>query len=213
MGCDVHMFVEKYNNNSGEWSPIGKVLPDMVAIDKIVKFMTHHLGTTHKEGKELIFKFLKGVKPTTKFEDYVLNIFLPEEVPMEDDGYNWWDNEGKLSYPFTREPYSGRNYNLFGALANVRNYTMEKVAEWERGLPDDVSDDICTLSDEWGIDGHSHNHLYMDELVNSKYYKMTEDELNELGLGTHFFNDTVNNILDFVDADSKDIRIVFWFDN
>ena len=213
MGCDIHMFVEKYNNNTKNWESVGKKFPDDNVIHTIMKFMEHHLGTSYEESGELINKFLKGEEPKTKFEYHILKVFLPQEVPMEDDGSNWWGNEGKLSYPFTREPYIGRNYNLFGALGNVRNYDTEKAVAWERGLPDDVSDDICSLSDDWGVDSHSHNHLYLDELIDSKYYKMTEEELDESGLGTGFFNKTIDNILNFVDADPEDIRIVFWFDN
>jgi|TARA_R110000796_G_scaffold76145_1_gene170417 hypothetical protein len=214
MGCDVHMYVEKYNNNTKSWESVGKKFPNTYAIEKIIKFMSHHLGTNRTESSELVLKFLLGEKPKNKFEHHVLTEFLPNEIPTEDEGTNWWD-DGKLPYPYTDTPYQGRNYSLFGVLAGVRDSGnhMDKIVDWERGLPDDVSSDICSLSDEWGIDGHSHNHIYMDELINSKYYTMSEKELEELGLHTHFFNDTINTILHFVGGDPKDIRLVFWFDN
>lgn len=213
MGCDVHMYVEKYNDNTKSWEVVGKEFPDMYVVDEIIRFMEHHLGTSRKEAEGLIYKFLKGEKGKTKFERYVLNVFLPKEVPMEDNGLQWWQQEGKLAYPFTDQPYQGRNYQLFGALAGVRDPSMDTITDWDRGLPYDVSEEICNLSEEWGMDAHSHNHIYMNEILNSKYYKMTEKELNDLNLGTRFFKITVNNILHFVGGDPNKIRLVFWFDN
>ena len=213
MGCDVHMFVEKYNYNTKSWEKVGKKFPDIYAVENIIKFMIHHLGTTREESMEIFSKFLKGEKPKTKFEHYVLTDFLPKEVPTENNGGSWWENEGKLPYPFTDTPYQGRNYRLFGVLSGVRDTSMDSIVDWNRGLPDDISQDICTLTDEWGLDAHSHNHIYMDEIINSKYYKMSEKERDEIGLHSHFFSDSVNKILDFVEGDPEDIRLVFWFDN
>ena len=39
MGCDVHMFVEKYNYNTKSWEKVGKKFPDIYAVEKIIKFM------------------------------------------------------------------------------------------------------------------------------------------------------------------------------
>ncbi len=33
MGCDVHMYVEKYNNNTKSWESVGKKFRKMVAYD------------------------------------------------------------------------------------------------------------------------------------------------------------------------------------
>jgi len=71
MGCDVHMFVEKYNYNTKSWEKVGKKFPDIYAVEEIIKFMIHHLGTTREESMEMVSKFLKGEKPKTKFEHYV----------------------------------------------------------------------------------------------------------------------------------------------
>ena len=51
------------------------------------------------------------------------------------------------------------------------------------------------------------------EDVLSQYYKMSEKEREEIGLYSHFFSDSVNKILDFVEGDPEDIRLVFWFDS
>jgi hypothetical protein len=40
---------------------------------------------------------------------------------------------------------------------------------------------------------------------------MADNELDEIGLGTYFFRTVVDTLLEL--GVSKDIRIVFWFDN
>lgn len=215
MGCDVHMYVEKYNNNTKSWESVRGKFINTNYVGIIVDFMSDQLGTSKSESAELLVNYLMGEKPKNKFEQGLFTHFLPNEIPTEPND-DWYTTPGKLPYPYTDEPYQGRNYNLFGILAGVRTSGvggMDKIIEWERGLPDDASADICSLSDDWGVDGHSHNHIYMDEILKSKYYKMSEEELNDIGLGTSFFHDTVNSVLHFVGGDPKDIRLVFWFDN
>lgn len=66
--------------------------------------------------------------------------------------------------------YFGRNYLLFGWLADVRNEMswgtsrVEPLSE-PRGLPDDVSKSIWEESQGWGIDGHSHTYYTLREMV------------------------------------------------
>ena len=60
--------------------------------------------------------------------------------------------------------YSGRNYSLFGVLADVRNYDGNVPMDEPRGLPDDVSETIKEASDRWGDDGHSHSWFTAREL-------------------------------------------------
>lgn len=69
--------------------------------------------------------------------------------------------------------YDGRNYDLFGMLANVRNgrgfagvYTGEgfKPVTDPKGLPEDTNYNIKDKSDMWGLDGHSHSYLTVKEL-------------------------------------------------
>ena len=61
------------------------------------------------------------------------------------------------------------------------------------------------------MDAHSANYLYLDEIIGSSYYKMSDSKLNDIGVGTYFFRDVVDALLDI--GDSKDVRLVFWFDN
>lgn len=76
--------------------------------------------------------------------------------------------------------YHGRNYRLFGVLANVRNGwgfagvdtgdAIEPISE-PRGLPDDVSKFVKNKYDEWGYDAHSASWLLLKELKNYDWKK------------------------------------------
>ncbi len=70
--------------------------------------------------------------------------------------------------------YTGRNYDLFAILANVRNgYGFAGVDTGEgykpmsepKDLPEDVSEYIAEYSAQWGMDGHSHSHHTLRELL------------------------------------------------
>ena len=61
------------------------------------------------------------------------------------------------------------------------------------------------------MDAHSANYLYLDEIMDSSYYKMSDSDLHEVGVGTYFFRDVVDALLDI--GNPKDVRLVFWFDN
>lgn len=90
------------------------------------------------------------------------------ETPTVDvDGFTW--NE-----LLTQEPYSGRNYDLFAILADVRNGvgfagcdTGDSVEPMDnpRGIPSDASEFYKKQSEKWGIDGHSHSFFTLDELL------------------------------------------------
>jgi len=93
---------------------------------------------------------------------------------LDIDGYEW-------NKKFTEEPYGGRNYNLFGFLANVRNGfgfagvdtgNEIKPISLPKGLPKDVSDYIKKQSDDWGVDGHSHSWLTIEELEKADWDKV-----------------------------------------
>ena len=209
MGCDVHMFAEKRNTETNKWEKIGNEFFYDYSLEKAEKYMEHNLGLSKEESNHMIKKYFKGGQPSNKIEEFVFNKFLVDL--FSDDSEEIYTLGNKLSDPRTDQPYNGRNYSLFGALAGVRDSSMDWISDIDRGLPDDVSEEICKLSDEWDMDGHSHNHLYLDEIIGSHYYKMTDNELDEIGLGTYFFRTVVDTLLEL--GDSKDIRIVFWFDN
>lgn len=81
----------------------------------------------------------------------------------------WWTNPKKCD-----SPYKHRNYDLFAMLANVRNgYGFAGCdtgngfipIDMPRGLPEDVSPEIKAESDSWDVDGHSHSHFTIQELL------------------------------------------------
>lgn len=208
MGCDVHMFVERKNSETNSWEKVNDEFFYDYSLKSAEDYIMHNLGLSREESNHMIKKFFKGGEPNSKLEEYVINKFL---IDVFTEDYQEVSKLGKIADPRTDQPYNGRNYTLFGVLAGVRDNSMDMISEDLRGLPDDVSEEIYELSNEWDMDGHSHNYLYLDEILNSEYYKMSDDELDDIGLGTHFFRDTVNSISEL--GDSKDIRIVFWFDN
>jgi hypothetical protein len=59
------------------------------------------------------------------------------------------DDEGTLSTPYEKEIYHERNYSLFALLANVRNSAGVKPISEPRGLPEDVSEIVKKISDQW----------------------------------------------------------------
>lgn len=88
------------------------------------------------------------------------------QKPSSYDNYSLRRYTGKPG--IIHEPwYDGRNYDVFAVLADVRNYDGRlKPIDQPRGLPDDVSHEIKQESDNYGIDGHSHQWLDLDEVLN-----------------------------------------------
>lgn len=77
----------------------------------------------------------------------------------EDDG----DGETYMRVSWGEGRFSERSYWLFGLLCdNVRSSHPLSFAE--RGMPDDASDLVKGEVELWGCDGHSHSHLYLQEL-------------------------------------------------
>jgi hypothetical protein len=133
------------------------------------------------------------------------DFFFEEDVP-------------RLEIKYKNRFYSGRNYNLFCALAGVREWHFAgeppRVSE-PKGLPEDVSDEVKAESERWGSDGHSHSYLTLKELKEFDWsaYGPTCDE---------FRNETMAKMekLKFGDWNDEtpergdeDVRVVFWFDN
>jgi len=75
------------------------------------------------------------------------------------------DKDDSFYKEFIDHPYDDRNYNLYAILANVRNgYDLIPIA-YPKGLPEDVSDEIKSNSDDWCGDGHSHSWFTFKELL------------------------------------------------
>jgi hypothetical protein len=93
--------------------------------------------------------------------------WTPDPYYDEEDGAN------PLHVDYDDRFYRGRNYDLFGMLANVRNGhgfagcdTGDgfKPIATPRGLPADVSAEVRAESDRWDGDGHSHSWFTLAEL-------------------------------------------------
>lgn len=85
-----------------------------------------------------------------------------------------YDDEVHVDVDYEDRFYTGRNYNLFAILADVRNGRgfagirtgdgFNPIHEL-RGLPEDVSENVSKASDQWGRDGHSHSWATIQELL------------------------------------------------
>ena len=212
MGCDIHMYVEKKNPVTHNWDKMGKVFFDTYGASIIIRNLIEVMGITKYEAWTILQKWRDGEEPSNKTEEYIIGKYIPQN--MADDHLHWYeaDKKGLLPYPYSDQPYGGRCYRLFGLLAGVRDTSIDMIVpDRHDHLPDDVSVEIEDLSDEWGTDGHSHNYLTLKELMSSKYFKMTEQDLADMGIDSYFFTTLVPDLMRFGNPD--DIRIVFWFDN
>ena len=74
--------------------------------------------------------------------------------------------------PYCADPYSvvevcsGRNYELFATLANVRNYSNIPYIQNPRGIPDDACARTVRDHNEWDCDAHSASYFTLKELMN-----------------------------------------------
>lgn len=122
-------------------------------------------------------------------------------VIEEDDFF-----EGNI--PQMDPTYQGRDYDLFGVLAGVRrefSYSFEP-----RGLPEDVSQEVETISKHWDGDGHSHSWLTLEELKE----KMAEIIIVGQGNSDRFAYQGLEILVNFIEGtDRKNTRVVFFFDN
>lgn len=98
------------------------------------------------------------IKKSINSEDKWVNIDNWRYNPYYKEGND--DGERMLEL---ESIYSGRNYELFGILAGVRDRNNDTIDE-PRGLPEDVSNVTKKESDRWDGDGHSHSWLTLREL-------------------------------------------------
>ena len=219
MGCDIHMYAEKYNSKNNLWEKIGNEFISSYGTFMATLSIEKNVGVESGMACELLDKYVneeydKDFIPTNtieKLEKYVFD-YLDENLPPKYSKVNWEDalNENKLPNLYTCTPYDGRNYNLFGVLAGVRSREAEMI-DYPRDLPDDVSEEIRDEYMRWGCDAHSASHYYLSELLESGYRKSDVETLKEYGI-SHFFKDVLDRCVQIAD-DPKDFRLVFWFDN
>lgn len=107
-----------------------------------------------------------------------IHFFLEKKVDGQWKSMDKWtiDDEEDESYKYVKYDdsfYGGRNYNLFSILADVRNgYGFAGCdtgdgftpISYPKGLPKDVTSEVKSYSDGYGIDGHSHSWYTLKEL-------------------------------------------------
>ncbi len=134
-----------------------------------------------------------------------------------------WQQSGEFDF--------GRNYSLFGFLADVRTYSKVGPIVEPRGLPDDVDLDSEGREDALWCNNHSHSWLTLAELQSYDYDQIVWDRRVTRGgdggvttddpaegerqplrefLGDYYFRqlDELAKL-----GQPGDVRIVFWFDN
>ena len=116
-----------------------------------------------------------------------IHLYSEKKVTIKDDTF-WWCCDYFKRNPYKKyygdspkyehiEIYGNRDYCLFGALADVRNYYDSIPICEAKGLPDDVSKYVKKQSDRMGVDGHTHSWLTAKELFDyqkkhkSKHFK------------------------------------------
>lgn len=60
--------------------------------------------------------------------------------------------------------FRGRDYRFFSILADVRSDGNNPYISKPKGLPNDVTVNVKEAAEFWGLDGHSHSYLNLDEL-------------------------------------------------
>ena len=94
-----------------------------------------------------------------------------------------WIVDKYMDKKVEQELYDGRNYSLFAILADVRNgygFAGCKTGEGfkpissPRGLPVDMSQEVGNRAEMWGLDGHSHSWLTVEELDSYDWNQKTQ---------------------------------------
>ena len=130
------------------------------------------------------------------------------DYPEDSKNPKWvdggWSGKGSNDRFYT----DGRNYNLFCALAHVREWHFEGkppvIAEL-KGMPEDCCEETKMERESWGSDGHSDSWLTLKELEDFDWssYGTTCDD---------FKNEVIPKMKALAE-NPEDVRIVFWFDN
>lgn len=114
------------------------------------------------------------------------DIYIYAEVRSKgvgDNALTCWQKVGDVfdsDLGKTDQPYKGRNYDLFGILADVRNGVGFagcdtgdgfKPIDEQRGIPKDASPEIKSMSE--CVDWHSHSYLTLKELLDYDWFQKT----------------------------------------
>lgn len=166
MGCDIHAVLES-KNDQGEWKLAFERSPHKLwwyeqIIDQDFDYvLTENLIVLDTGGDP--YEVLANKLETLSKEQIIVQYGNDPRVRWE------WN---------TPSCFDDRNYGLFSILAGVRNYDGAPCISDPRGLPSDVTAAVKGESDSWGIDGHSHSWVTLQELVDFRW----DDPLTESGI-------------------------------
>jgi hypothetical protein len=125
------------------------------------------------------------------------------------------ENDDGREYLVGGDCYHNRNYFVFAVLAGVRNYfEIEADPLWERGIPDDASDEYRTYCEQGDGDLHSHNWLLLDEIVVMcvRHDKpMADDPFPLKDFVEHLIEKQMKPLV--AKYGDQNVRMVFCFDN
>lgn len=185
MGCDIHMYMEI--RKAGVWE----------IVKEFSCFCCKGSGELPKHEDD------GDHKSTCYFCNGSGTSILHKEFDEEGSDVYYWSGG---------HPYSGRNYTLFQALADVRRYGNE----WppclipERGIPEDCSLEYKEIADN--VDYHSHSWLDYDEVAKMLVVVQHDDHK---GYFSDFAKHTVcGHMKSLADRlGPENVRLVFCFDN
>ncbi len=95
-----------------------------------------------------------------------------------------WETEDDHRNNYDHAFYSGRNYNLFSLLADVRSEEGALPFSEPRGIPADSCPEIKAVVEQWDTDGHSHSHFTLAELMAQDWELGQRDE-GSVALGVY----------------------------
>lgn len=117
--------------------------------------------------------------------------------------------EGRMWVNYEDRIYCDRNYEVFAALADVRNDGNIRPISAPKMLPSDISHEVKNEADHWVMDGHSYSHFTLAELeaVNWSGYDRF------IWIKKQICDGIMITLREKSNGDPESIRIVFWFDN
>jgi hypothetical protein len=131
-----------------------------------------------------------------------------------------WDGEWLYYSPVN----ISRNYELFARMAHMgRCKNIDPVAD-NRGIPEDATKMTLIHNERWGVDGHSHSWLTIEELcilfdefkvIWPPFMNRELTFLDEFP-GIYLFENSFSGFLKYPEERPEkleDVRIIFWFDN
>lgn len=189
MGCDIHLYVEKFNGETNTWEPVKG--PN----SQIANYREWAENSRKSGDLETAARFEEEAKKIENFQALTEALVKLEETYPKNERKENPDLEEEYqaelrsvhNYDGPTSPinflYNGRNYDVFSILADVRNgYGFAGVKTGAgfnpisepKGLPDNVSTLVYEASDAWGIDGHSHSYLTLRELLEYDWNQVTQ---------------------------------------